>query len=173
MTPIIYPPIQIVDESDRPIRGGTLDEVQLNGLWHRIARVMVEDPNGKILLQLRAGGANSYPNRWDNSAAGHVDEGEDFLEAAARELYEEIGLKSDNLKEAAYYKTHFKRYGRVFNRFNKVYVVTVPPDTKFTLEPTEVSEVRWFAVGEVKALMGKKPESFTDGAFDAIKRLYS
>lgn len=167
------PLTQIVDESDQPVRGGTLDEVQLNGLWHRIARVMVESPDRKILLQLRAGGANTYPHCWDNSAAGHVDEGEDFFEAAAREMYEEIGLKSDELQEKAYYKTHFTKGSRVFNRFNKVYAVTVPLETQFKVEPTEVSEVRWFTVDQVKSMMTEAPEKFTDGAYDAIKRLYS
>ena len=48
---ITHPPIQIVDEKDQPLRGGTLDEVQLGGLWHRIARVMVSDTQGNVLLQ--------------------------------------------------------------------------------------------------------------------------
>lgn len=167
------PLAQIVDENDKPLRGGTLDEIQLNGLWHRIARVMVEDSDGRILLQLRAGGSNTYPDCWDNSAAGHVDEGEDFLEAAARELYEEIGLKSSELQEAAYYKTFFTKDERVFNRFNKVFVVKVSPGTQFKVDPIEVAEVRWFTAEEVKALMKKDPSKFTDGAYDAINRLYS
>lgn len=45
------PLIQIVDRDDNPLCGGTMDEAQINGLWHRIARVMVWDElNGLYLL---------------------------------------------------------------------------------------------------------------------------
>lgn len=31
--------IQIVDRNDNPLRGGTMDEAQFEGLWHRLARL--------------------------------------------------------------------------------------------------------------------------------------
>lgn len=39
--PESHPPIQIVDRDDNSLRGGTMDEAQLGGLWRRIARVIV------------------------------------------------------------------------------------------------------------------------------------
>ena len=45
--------IQIVDEHDQPVGAASMDEAQTKGLWHRIVRVMVEDGQGHVLLQLR------------------------------------------------------------------------------------------------------------------------
>ncbi|MFM2381971.1 MAG: hypothetical protein RLZZ76_738 [Candidatus Parcubacteria bacterium] len=36
---------------------------------------------------------SNMPGRWDNSAAGHVDAGEDYSRAVLREAEEEIGVR--------------------------------------------------------------------------------
>lgn len=45
-----------------------------------------------MLLQKRSKNKDSHPGLWDISAAGHVDSGETPLEAAVREVEEEIGI---------------------------------------------------------------------------------
>ncbi|GAA2911451.1 hypothetical protein Acy02nite_89760 [Actinoplanes cyaneus] len=62
----------------------------------RIAGVILVDGAGRLLLQLRDGNTRVDPHRWC-LPGGHVDEGEDFLAAAHRELGEETGLKVDEL----------------------------------------------------------------------------
>ncbi len=56
-----------------------------------------------MLLQKRSAHVRSGAGKWDDSVAGHVDEGETYLEAATRELAEEIGVVNTDLEEVGYY----------------------------------------------------------------------
>ena len=47
--------------------------------------------NGKIVVVTQLGNTYSYPK-------GHVNDGENILDAAYREIYEETGLKNVDLK---------------------------------------------------------------------------
>ena len=49
-------------------------------------------PPGELFLQKRSPWKDKHPNKWDSSAAGHLDAGEDYETAARRELSEELGL---------------------------------------------------------------------------------
>ncbi len=167
-----YPPIQIVDEQDRPIGGASIDEAREKGLYHRIARIMVEDNQGRVLLQFRNNKVVAYPNCWDNSAAGHVDEGETYEQAAYRELDEEIGLRNVQLEEVGTYISHQTNGDQQTNRFNKVYKAQVSDDTVFLLQPEEVAEVKWFTVSEVHKMIKNYPEVITDGLEDVFARYY-
>ncbi|HKU18960.1 MAG TPA: NUDIX domain-containing protein [Candidatus Saccharimonadales bacterium] len=166
-----HPPVIVVDEHDNVIGAETLKEVWKHGLYHRIVRIMVEDPDGRILLQKRAPNMDLSPGRWDHSAAGHVDEGDNYEQAAARELHEELGVDTE-LQQVATYRTNGNFQGRILNRFNRLYRCMLPADTPFKLQPEEVSEVRWFTVDEIKRLIAEHPERVTDGIVDVMERFY-
>ena len=100
-----HPLIQIVDARDNPLRGGTMDEAQLQGLWHRMVGVMVWDSvAGEFLLQ------KVKPNRfygggsWNPTSSGHVDAGETYEGAARRESQEEMGIRGLELVDFSSYR---------------------------------------------------------------------
>jgi 16S rRNA (adenine1518-N6/adenine1519-N6)-dimethyltransferase len=66
---------------------------------HRIVHIMVRDTSGRFLLQTRSETVEYLPWYWVASAAGHVQTGETYEEAAWRELEEEIGITSGELRE--------------------------------------------------------------------------
>lgn len=164
-------PIQIVDENDRPINQTSIIEAHEKGLIHRVVRIMVEDGKGNILLQKRSKHMLRWPNCWDNSAAGHVDAGEDYLTAAKRELFEEIGIQTDKLEEIGAYFTDAMYKDSILKRFNKVYKIIVE-ETPKNLQKEEVSEVEWFSLDDVRKLIKDKPDQVTDGLQDVISRYY-
>jgi isopentenyldiphosphate isomerase len=168
-----YPPIQIVDEYDNPIGGASIKEAREKGLYHRIVRIMVEDEQGRVLLQMRSSTVRAYPSCWDNSAAGHVDEGETYDQAAYRELSEEIGLNNTILEEIGTYTSSQEDGDKQTNRFNKVYKAAVEDGTDFVLQEEEVAEVRWFTIADVRAMIQGSPELVTDGLVDVFARYYS
>jgi isopentenyl-diphosphate Delta-isomerase len=164
-------PIQIVDENDEPVGAASKDEAQRVGLIHRIARIMVEDEAGNVLIQRRKADKKLYPNCWDNSAAGHVDAGETYEVAARRELEEEIGIEGYDLVEVDHYRTHGSFEGRQLNRFNKLYKAVVPKDVTFRLQADEVAAVKWITRQELAELVTHK-EQVTDGLIEAVEHLY-
>ncbi|MDE2021791.1 MAG: NUDIX domain-containing protein [Patescibacteria group bacterium] len=84
--------VVVVNDKDEVIGTKPRDIAHKDGTPHRIAVVYVTNPKGEILVQVRATG------RLDHSSAGHVDLGEEYLDAAKRELSEELGMKNIELK---------------------------------------------------------------------------
>jgi 16S rRNA (adenine1518-N6/adenine1519-N6)-dimethyltransferase len=54
--------------------------------------ILIFNAAGELFLQKRSRLKDRHPNVWDSSAAGHVDAGEEYDDAAARELDEELGI---------------------------------------------------------------------------------
>ncbi|HVV66900.1 MAG TPA: NUDIX domain-containing protein [Candidatus Saccharimonadales bacterium] len=164
-------PIQIVDENDRPLKSGTMEDAQRDGLWHRIARVVIEDENGRFLLQKRSAAMSTFPGCWDTSAAGHVDFGETYSVAARREALEETGLADLSLKEIESYRSESVQGEKILNRFNKTYQSRIGSKRQFTPDPEEVEELRWFSKQEVADLINDHPDEVTDGLKHAFPHL--
>ena len=69
--------------------------VHRDGDWHGTAHIwLVRRREGRIelLLQKRSRTKESFPGCYDTSCAGHLSAGDTFLEAALRELEEELGI---------------------------------------------------------------------------------
>ena len=164
--------IMIVDEQDRPVGSATKKEAWEKGLRHRVVRVIVDDGHGRILLQKRSPSKQPYPGRWDNSSAGHVDPGEDYTDAAKRELSEELGITDVQLQEVGSYSSRKTYEWRKLNRFNKVYKATVSPGVALQFEPEETSEVTWFNIEEAKKLCAEHPEKCTHGLCYVLEHFF-
>jgi isopentenyldiphosphate isomerase len=68
-------------------------EVHRDGDWHRSVHVWLVDERGDLLVQQRSIHKDTFPGRWDVSAAGHVSAGATALETACDEVREELGLE--------------------------------------------------------------------------------
>jgi 16S rRNA (adenine1518-N6/adenine1519-N6)-dimethyltransferase len=149
-----YPKVQIVDEKDNVIGAEYLYDAIEKGVIRRASRVFVFDDAGRFLVQKR--GANiRKPLLFDQSVGGHVDEGETYLDAATREMKEEIGLEGFELKEivVSYRNPEF---------FNAIYRVQVPSGTEVKFDPEEVDSVHWMSSEEVDSLVNDTPDLCTD-----------
>jgi isopentenyldiphosphate isomerase len=87
-------PIDLVDESDRVVGTSTVRKCLERGLLHRAVAVLVVRTNGRFVLQQRSKSDLWHPGLWTLSSTGHVKTGETYEEAAARELLEELGIRS-------------------------------------------------------------------------------
>ena len=130
-------------------KGATKDVVFNNGLLHAASHVWIWRKNGtelEVLLQKRAATKRTWPNRLDISAAGHVNLGEEPLQAALREIREEIGLKicPDQLDMIERVKTYMRaENGAIEYEFQWIYLLKLPVEFHFELQQEEVDSLIW------------------------------
>ena len=162
--------LDTVDENDSVIGTMTRAESKKLGKRYRVVRIVVMDEDGKLLIQKRVATKDSYPNCWDNAAAGHVDSGENYDMAALRELEEEIGVMGFDLTEVKYfYSEIISPKGQKMNRFTKIYSVIIPREYSFVCQESEVSEVKWVTVTQLKKLVDDD-SPITDGLKQTYER---
>jgi len=85
--------IDIFDEDNNLVGQAMKSEALARGLWHRVARVLIYDRKGRVFLQLRSMAKELHPGCWDVGVAGYIGAGEDYVDAAIREVAEEAGLE--------------------------------------------------------------------------------
>lgn len=166
-----YPPIQIVDEEDEPIGGATLNDVHTKGLRFRGIRVLVENTDGKLLIQKRAHHVATLPHYWDFATAGYVDEGEGYDEAARRELKEELGLQDLPLQELKKYDLHEVTDNKRMNQFAMLFKVIVNPDIEVTANE-EVADIQWLEPSQIIEKSRSGEMQVTPGLLMAIDEFY-
>jgi isopentenyldiphosphate isomerase len=164
-------PIQIVDKNDKPIGGADMLEAYDKSLIHRIIYVFVVNPAGNVLLQKRSAMVTNSPNTWDISVGGHVDEGESYLEAAKRELQEELGLIGLDLQEIKSLYHEIDVHGRHLKRFNKIYKVEIVHNHPIKYEPFEITEIKWFNRRDIAKLLKHHPEQAASGLINFFEAL--
>jgi len=119
--------IDIVSETGEPTGKKALkSEAHKNGWWHNTIHLWLYTKNGEILLQQRSKNKSIYPLLWDVSAAGHIDAGESFVNAAIRETKEELGLelKPNDLIKIGVHK-HLSSYNNGKIQDNEIHQVFV------------------------------------------------
>jgi 16S rRNA (adenine1518-N6/adenine1519-N6)-dimethyltransferase len=163
--------ITIVDKNDNVIGSEERDTVREKGLIHRIVRIFVLDGEGKVLLHKRNEQLKDNPGKWDQSAGGHVDEGEDYLIAAKRETSEELGIKIDDFISLGKFYIERPAPGGTVRRFQTVYKCKWDNPVKY--DKSEIAEIKWFTIKEVDDWLKASPENFTKNfasAFSLLKQ---
>jgi len=151
--PKLYNKIVVVNEADNVIGSEYMRIAVEKGMIRRAARVYVFNESGQLLVQQRSAKV-AKPLLLDQSAAGHVDEGESYEEAARRELLEELGLKDVELLPIviSFRTTDF---------FNGIYKVVVPDGTTITFDSEELAGVFWYDIETLETEMKFEPDKFT------------
>ena len=85
----------IVDKKDNVIGQVEYDEIYQENHIHRIVHVMVFDSEERMALQLRSKDKDFCPEHWSTAVAGYVQSGENFKEAATREMEDRLGISED------------------------------------------------------------------------------
>ncbi|WP_405080569.1 NUDIX domain-containing protein [Paenibacillus chitinolyticus] len=91
MTPEMF---DIYDEDANRIGTASREEVHTAGYWHQTFHCWLVRPEGErrmVLFQLRSSSKDTFPDKFDITAAGHLTAGE-TIQGASRELQEELGL---------------------------------------------------------------------------------
>ena len=150
--------IDIVTKEGHPTgRSAPKSEIHSLGHYHHTIHVWLYTSDGEILLSQRSASKVICPLLWDVSAAGHIDAGESMLNAAIREVQEEIGLtmKAQDLEKIGVFEC-FQSYdnGIVDNEFHNTYVSKLKVDiSNLTLQKEEVEAVKLVTLKEFRILV--------------------
>lgn len=163
--------LTFVDENDQPIGTGDRQEAMANGYYTRNIRVVMRDETGRILSQQRSVHKSTYPNMWTVAASGHVDEGETWDTAAARETQEEIGVAVP-LRLIGDFAFQDDTDGQKIRQLIRVYEGTIDSKTEIQLDESEVQATEWYDINALKSSMKQSPENFTPSFHETINRFY-
>jgi 16S rRNA (adenine1518-N6/adenine1519-N6)-dimethyltransferase len=147
----------VVNERNEVIGQRTRGEVHARKLLHRAVHIFIINRKGEIFLQKRSHLKDIAPLKWDSSAAGHLDAGEDFATAAMRELHEELGVRVE--------------------RTERVADIAAGPETDFEFVelhvahhhgavrclPEEIDCGEWFAPEIIRDWVDARPQDFARG----------
>ena len=118
-------------------------EAHKNGWFHATAHIWFFTSDEKILLQKRALTKKVFPGIWDISVAGHIGAGEEILEGAKREVFEEIGLileDKDFIKIGTRIHQVNHENGIQDNEHHHVFIAELKtPISELTMQPEEVA----------------------------------
>jgi isopentenyl-diphosphate Delta-isomerase len=187
----------IVNERDEVVGQNTRREVHARGLWHRAVHVLVFNARSEVFLQKRSMRKDIAAGKWDSSASGHLDSGEDYDACAVREVREELGLdleqihltqrrKDAKLKSSSASFAPLREAMEASLPLQKLFKVDARKETgwefcwiyrcesegPFVLHPDEIETGAWFAPEFVTKWISEKPEEFAT-AFVLIWKMFN
>jgi len=158
--------VVIVNDKNEVIGSEEFKTAIENCMIRRIVRVFVTNSEGQIFLQKRNDNKELAPGCWDVSAAGHVDEGESYYEAAKRELLEEVGIKDVELKKIAKFLTEEKFGALEARSFDELFEVNF--DGNLKLDSNEIKGGDWFSLNKIREMIKENPDKFAPGLIISI-----
>ncbi len=126
------------------VRGRT---VLGKGEYHLVVHIWVVSSRGNLLIQRRSERRRLMPGEWA-ATGGSAVSGETSAHAAARELFEELGISSG--KNALKFAARLKRRNALLD----IYFIRCDADaTGLRLQRNEVAEVKWVTPDELKYMI--------------------
>ena len=154
----------VVDKTDRVTGEAPRHEVHANNLLHRAVHILLFNPGGEVFLQKRSRWKDRHPALWDSSAAGHVDAGEEYDQAAQRELKEELGITAT--LERVGKLSASERTGQEF-----IWVYRGEANGPFALARSEIELGAFFPPKLVTDWIKARPNEFAPGFIECWRLL--
>lgn len=122
--------------------------VQLNlGEYHLVVHIWVVGSDGRLLIQRRSKKKLLMPGKWA-ATGGAAISGETSVQAAMRELHEELGIKAQE-DDMIFVKRLTRR-----NSFVDIWMLKIDIDiSDLRLQKSEVAAIKWVTVNELKQMI--------------------
>lgn len=140
--------LDLVNNKDEVI--GTIDRNDYDRMveqdlgYIRSVELLIRNSEGKYWIPTRTSDKRIAPNGLDYSMGGHVDAGEEYIEAALREIREELNLhlKPEDLIFVTKFEPGAIRYFRV------VYLYETDETPQYN--PADFVKAEWLSIDEIK-----------------------
>lgn len=141
----------LLDENGCPTGKTTIrgNNALKSGEYHLVVHIWVVSSDGRFLIQRRSPKKRLMPGEWA-ATGGAAISGESSFEAASRELFEELGIPSDN--------NNLKMLLRLKRRNSLLdvwYIKTDIHENELVLQDTEVAEAKWVSYSQLKGMIDK------------------
>ncbi|MBZ0139051.1 MAG: isopentenyl-diphosphate Delta-isomerase [Pseudorhodoplanes sp.] len=149
----------VVDANDVQIGAVPKIDAHRNGLRHRAISVVIADQHRRVLLHRRAAAKYHSGGLWTNTCCSHPRPGEDAGDAAARRLFEEMGIICPL---SFLFRMNYR--AEVSNGLIEDEIVHVFGgrfDGEPTPDPLEVSDWCWKFFDEVERDVNLRPDIYT------------
>ena len=147
----------VVDEDDNVIGKASREDCHSNRkLIHRSVYVFVLNNKGEIFIQRRSMKKDLYPGFYTASATGHVNYGENYDEAAERELREELGIEAP-LRRLG----RVKSFSETEREISMIYVCRYDGPIRFNRK--EISEGFYMSMEDIKRSLKTEEKKFAYG----------
>ena len=142
--------LEVVDEKGDVLKLAKRSEIHSDpSLMHRVVHVLVSDKKGRLLLQKRSRNKDVVPGKWDTSVGGHVNPAEDILDAAKREMKEELGISDCRLEYLYTYLFTNHIESELVSTFSCIY------NGQFFFNKDEIDEIAFWDIKKIKENLGK------------------
>jgi len=118
-------------------------------LIHRVIHILVFNKKGRLLLQKRSMNKDVAPGKWDTSVGGHVNPGEEILEAARRELKEELGVADCALNYLYSYLFSNQTESELVSTFSCEH------NGRFFFNKNEIDEIAFWDIDKIREKLGR------------------
>jgi isopentenyldiphosphate isomerase len=159
--------LDIVDDDDLVTGQALRAVVHQRGLQHRGVHIFMVTPQGKLIVQQRGRQRGLCPLALDCSVSEHVKAGEDYREAAARGLAEELGIRQARFHALIKFKMD---YGPNDREICQLYEGVVDPGL-VRFDPIEVEGIACYSLTELETLIQDGKVAFS-GWFVQLIRWY-
>lgn len=150
----------LVDEKDAALGLMEKMEAHQKGLLHRAFSVLVFNKDQEMLIQKRADNKYHSAGLWSNACCSHPRAAESIEEAAKRRLVEEIGLSADC--HAVFHFIYKVELENNLIEHELDHVLIAHSDSIGSLNPDEVSEMKFIATDTLRMDMVMHPEKYTE-----------
>ncbi len=140
--------IDVIDQSGKKVRSASKSEIYAQKLPHAIVHVLIYNNAKQMACKVRSMRKDFCPGCISTSVGGHISAGESPLQAAKREMMEEIGITSEPIHL-------FSDWYEGKEKIRKIlHVFIAEPAKKYILNKNEVERIEWYEHEELR----KKPK---------------
>ena len=162
----------LVDEKDVAIGQQEKLQTHLQGLLHRAFSIFIFNKNKQLLLQKRADVKYHSPGLWSNTCCGHPIPEESLEKAAARRLFEEMGIKCPLYYAGKFtYRAEFSKMNLIEHEIDHLFYGFF--DNLFIPNNDEVALTRWISYQKLLLEFRQVPYTFTAWFEQALQTLNS
>lgn len=149
--------LDIVDDKDEVIGTASREECHKEKIRHRAVQVLITNEEGDFYIQKRSKTKDIFPGLYEGGITGHVLSGETYIQAAIRELKEELGIEANesDLQEISNFKILFENEHELVKSFLLEY------DGQIKIDPEETESGEFMPPEELRQKIKKTEKEFT------------